>query len=189
MKKYELTSNFIVNVFGVKLFQIKALVSFSNVEVNELGGYIEKEGNLDQHGNAWVSGNAQVSGNAWVSGNAQVSGDARVSGNAQVYGDARVYGSAQVYGDARVYGSAQVSGNAWVYGNAWEKSPLYIQGSKYPVCMYSSTQIKIGCQIHTAKEWMRHGELIAKKDGFTPEEIEEYRMYIELAIKRYRLEV
>lgn len=106
MKKFELTAEFVTNVFGEKLFRIKALVAFGNVEKGELGGFIEKEDNLSHDGNAWVygdaqvSGNARVYGNAWVSGNAQVSGDARVYGNAWVYGDARVSGDAQVYGDA-----------------------------------------------------------------------------------------
>jgi hypothetical protein len=129
MKKYELTAESIVK-FGRTLFRIKALVAFENVEEGELGGFVEKEGNLDQSGDAWVSGDAQVYGDALVSGNARVYGDARVSGNARVSGDARVSGNAQVYGnalvsgdawvsgDARVYGDALVSGDAQVYGNA-----------------------------------------------------------------------
>ena len=64
MKKFELTAEFVTNVFGKKLFRIKALVAFGNVEKGELGGFIEKEDNLSHGGNAWVSGNAQVSGNA-----------------------------------------------------------------------------------------------------------------------------
>ena len=90
MKKFELTGNFKM-YFGRKLFQIRALVSIKDVvEAGETGGYIEKEENLDQTGDAWVSGNAWVYGDAQVSGNAQVYGDAQVSGNAQVYGDADV---------------------------------------------------------------------------------------------------
>ena len=82
MKKFELTSEFITNVFGVKLFRIRALVEFGDVKAGDLGGYVEKKENLDQNGNAWVCGNAQVYGNAEVSGNAQVYGNARVYGNA-----------------------------------------------------------------------------------------------------------
>ena len=88
MKKFELTDEFVTNVFGHKLFRIKALVAFGDVEKGELGGFIEKEDNLSHDDNAWVYGNAQVSGNAWVYGNARVSGNAWVSGNAQVFGDA-----------------------------------------------------------------------------------------------------
>ena len=118
MKKFELTAEFVTNVFGKKLFRIKALVAFGDVEKGELGGFIENEDNLSHDDNAWVYGNAQVSGNAWVYGNAQVSGNAWVYGNARVSGNAWVYGNAQVYGDAQVYGNARVSGDAQVSGNA-----------------------------------------------------------------------
>ena len=118
MKKFKLTSEFIVDISGVKLFRIKALIEFGNVKAGDLGGYIEKEENLSHMGNAWVSGNAQVSGDARVSGNARVSGDARVSGNAWVSGDAQVFGNAQVSGDARVFGNAWGFGDARVSGNA-----------------------------------------------------------------------
>ena len=70
MKKFELTAEFVTNVFGKKLFRIKALVAFGDVEKGELGGFIEKEDNLSHSGNAQVYGNAQVSGDAWVSGDA-----------------------------------------------------------------------------------------------------------------------
>ena len=119
MKKFELTSEFVTNIFGKKLFRIKALVAFGDVEVGELGGYVEKEENLSHDGDAWVCGDAWVYGDARVSGNARVCGDARVSGNARVSGDARVCGDAWVCGDARVYGDAEVCGDAWVYGDAW----------------------------------------------------------------------
>ena len=139
MKKYELTDD-TITVEGRTLHRIKALKSFSNVEEGELGGYVEKEDNLDQRGDAWVYGDARVSGDAQVSGdarmygNAQVSGDAWVYGNAQVsgdawvYGDARVSGDAWVYGDARVSGDAQVSGDAWVYGDAQVSGDAWVYG-------------------------------------------------------------
>ena len=88
MKKFELTSEFITNIFGTKLFRIKALIEFGNVKAGELGGFVEKEENLNHEGNAWV------------------------------YGNAEVYGNARVYGNASVYGNACVCGDAWVYGNA-----------------------------------------------------------------------
>ena len=88
-------------VFGVTLHRIKAKVAIGLIAAGTLGGWIEKEENLDVYGNAWVSGDARVYGDAWVSGNA------RVSGNAWVYGNARVSGDARVYGDAWVSGNAQ----------------------------------------------------------------------------------
>ena len=112
-KKFILTDKFVINSFGIKLFQIKCTKSFKYAQKGDFGGYVEKEGNLDQENDAWVSDNARVSGDAWVSDNAWV------SSNAWVSGDALVSRYAWVSGDARVFGNARVSGDAWVSGNAW----------------------------------------------------------------------
>lgn len=77
-KKFELTDNFVINALGIKLFQIKCTKAFKNANEGDLGGYVEKEENLSQSGDAQVYGNAQVYGDARVSGDAWVSGDARV---------------------------------------------------------------------------------------------------------------
>lgn len=86
MKKYELTDD-TITVGDKTLYRIKALKSFSDVEEGDLGGYVEKEDNLNQSGDAWVYGNARVNGDARVYGNARVYGDARVCGNARVCGE------------------------------------------------------------------------------------------------------
>lgn len=89
MKKYILT-DVKINVLGKTLFQIKATRSFGNVKKGDLGGYIEKEGNLSHDGNAWVYDDA------WVCGGARVYDDARVYDNAWVYDDAWVYGNSSI---------------------------------------------------------------------------------------------
>ena len=58
MKKFELTSETKINIFGKKLFRIKALISFGDVKAGETGGWVEKEENVNQSGNAWVYGDA-----------------------------------------------------------------------------------------------------------------------------------
>ena len=85
MKKYKLT-NETKEWCGTTLHRIEYLKDFSNVKKGEKGGWIEKEENLSQDGNA------------------------RVSGDAQVYGNAQVFGNARVYGDARVYGELKLIG-------------------------------------------------------------------------------
>lgn len=64
MKKFELTTETKINICGKKLFRIKALISFGLIIAGEKGGWIEKEENLSQSGNAWVFGNAEVYDNA-----------------------------------------------------------------------------------------------------------------------------
>ena len=81
MKKFELTTDSIKRN-GVTLYRIKSLIDFGDVKAGDLGGYVEKEENLSQSGDAWVYDNACVFGDACVCGDACVSGNARVCGNA-----------------------------------------------------------------------------------------------------------
>ena len=116
-KKYEL-SNITIEFNGVTLHRIKALKDFSDVKAGDLGGWVEKEDNLSQSGDAWIGGDAKVYGNAVVCDNAKVFGKAKVHDNAFVCDNAWVYDYAQVYGRAKVFGNAVVYGYAWVYDHA-----------------------------------------------------------------------
>ena len=71
MNKFELTEDSI-EFRGCTLFRIKALRSFSNVKKSDIGGFVEKESNLSQLGDAWIYENAKASGDAVVSGDAIV---------------------------------------------------------------------------------------------------------------------
>jgi carbonic anhydrase/acetyltransferase-like protein (isoleucine patch superfamily) len=112
MKKYKLTSE-TKEFFGTKLYRIEALIDFGDVEKGDKGGFVEKEDNLSQEGNAWVYC------------------DAWVFGNARVYDNARVSDKAWVSDNARVFGNAWVSGNAWVFGDAWVYKKVKIIGGHF----------------------------------------------------------
>ena len=138
MKKFELTTESIT-FLDRTLFRIKALISFGNVKAGELGGYIEKEGNLSHEGDAWVCDNA------------------RVFGNAEVYGNAKVFGNAWVFGNAGVFGNAEVFGNAWVFGNA-DIATISGFGSEYRTTTFFRTKnneiaVKCGCFYGTLAEF------------------------------------
>ena len=100
MKKFELETESYIEFMGRKLFRIRALTSFGSVKAGDVGGYVEKEENLSQDGNAWVCGDAKVFGDAKVYGNAEVYGNAWVCGDAEVSGDAD-------YITAKGFGSVQ----------------------------------------------------------------------------------
>ena len=194
-KNWKIRKDLSIEVCGHTLFRIECTQDFKDIKAGTLGGYIEKEENLD--GDAWVCGDARVYGNAKVYGDAQVCGNAlvygnaRVSGNAQVYGDALVYGNAWVYGDALVYGNARVSGDAQVFGNTQVFGDAQVCGdarvygnarvfgdkitNKDDICYISNRyynititplHIKIGCQYHAQEAWWNFtDEQIEKMDG------------------------
>ncbi len=106
-KKYELTEE-TIEFCNRTLYRIKALKDFGDVEVGDLGGYIESESNLMQEefcnrtlyrikalkdfgdvevgdlgGYIESESNLMQEGCAWVYGNAMVYGSARVFDNAK----------------------------------------------------------------------------------------------------------
>jgi len=118
------------------------------VHKGDLGGFIEKEENLDKNSNAWVFddamiyedahvtgdagvgekaqvyGSAQISGKAWVFGNAQVYEYAVVSNLAGVSDDAKVHGETVVEGFANVHGKADLTEGKWTHGDITEKNSV-----------------------------------------------------------------
>lgn len=149
MKKFELTTDFIT-AFGIKLFRIKALIEFGNVKAGELGGYVQKEENLSQNGNAWVYGNARVYGDARVSGDAKVSGNAEVYGNAEVTGYAKVSGYAEVSGDAKVTGDADYT-TIKGFGTEFRCTTFFR-------CKDKSVKVACGCFLGTIDEFRKQVE-------------------------------
>jgi hypothetical protein len=135
MKKFKLTKE-TKEVYGITLYRIKSLRTFSDVKKGDLGGFVEKESNLSHEHDAWIyddaqvyddayvscnariSNNACICGNAWVSGNAVVCDNALVAGNARVHIYAEIYGNANIYGNSKVFGNAYVYDRARIYGNA-----------------------------------------------------------------------
>lgn len=146
MKKYELT-NETIQIRGVTLYRVRALRDFGHVKKGDLGGYIEKEENLSQDGNAWVSGNVKVYGNA------------KVSGNARVYDNARVYGDAIVSGNANVFGDDIVT-----------QLVLTVVTPKHNITI-TDNHITIGCENHTIEHWKKHINDIGKKHCYSEKEI------------------
>jgi hypothetical protein len=154
--------------------KIKCGITFHRIEYFDgtKGGWLEKESNLSQVGNARVYGNALVFDNALVFGNAQVYDNVRVYGNAQVSGNVRVYGNAQVSGNALVFGNAQVLGNALVssnvqvFGNARvSKTPIVITGYAFPITI-TETHMFIGCKGKTKEDWKKFTREDAEELGY-----------------------
>jgi carbonic anhydrase/acetyltransferase-like protein (isoleucine patch superfamily) len=158
-KHFKIRKDLSMEYAGRTLYRIEATKDLPKhgVKKGDLGGWIEKEENLQD--NAWIADEAKVFDNAKACGNAKVYDEAEVYGcskvfdnakvynaaiirdNAEIYGDAKVcrkteiydnalvFGNALVYGDARIYGNAKVCGNAEVHGYAWICDNAQIYGN------------------------------------------------------------
>lgn len=163
MKKYELTDEYIEIglVTKIKLYRIKALVTIASIGVSagDLGGYVEKESNLDQSGNAWVYGNAKVCGNA------------RVFDDAEVYGNAKVYGNAEVYGNAKVCERSEI---VWFSNVGTEYGTLTVFKTKQGVLWVTR-----GCFSGSVEEFLKKSAEVHDEKNKR-----EYQLLIEVAKSR-----
>lgn len=65
------------------------------------------------------------------------------------------------------------------------QSPLQIQGTRHFFNVCNKGWIRIGCLELSFEQWKQKFEKIGKSQEYTPAQIEEYGLYIELAIKLY----
>lgn len=116
-EKYKFTGK-TKELSGHILHQIQALKDTENADEGEIGGWIEKESNLSQKGEAWVSGNSCVYENAVVEGDACTMHDTEICGESQIYGKTLIMEKAKVCGKSRVCGHAVITDRATVQGQA-----------------------------------------------------------------------
>lgn len=123
MRKYEFTGE--TKVFLNKtLHRIRAVVDFGTVHAGDVGGWIEKEENLNH------------------------------------------------------------CGDAWVYGGKWDKSPCFIQGTKWSINISSPNTVRCGCQDHTWQKWHDSYAAISRLHN-ADDVLEEYIRYFNLLCDMY----
>lgn len=134
MKKYEMATNYTLNVDGQTLCRVRALIDFilangKQVHAGDLGGYIESERNLSQEGKCWVGGNSWVMNGGKVTENgladeealvdySVVSGDAIARGHSQLLSGSELTENAVAEENAFIERS-KVSGHAIATGDVW----------------------------------------------------------------------
>ena len=76
------------------------------------------------------------------------------------------------------------------YGGNYEVSMLQIQGSKH-FCYASFSEednsvcLGIGCERHTIEWWLENYASIGQEENYTDEQVDEYKLYIDLFAARY----
>lgn len=107
------------------IHQIRAKKDFGDVKKGDIGGWIEKEENLDVAGDCWVYDQAIVCECAKVFGDTKVQGGAKVFGSARIYERAIVRDNSIVFENADIHNHAVVRQNAKIYGDANVEGEVY----------------------------------------------------------------
>ena len=103
------------------------------------------------HGNQFIDGDQKVLGDQQVWGSLKAKGNQEITGYQEVGGGQRIKGYQVVKGHQEVCGTQHVTGTSTVLENETNFS-FVINQEKYKIYLMTSL-IKIGCQIHTPKEW------------------------------------
>lgn len=122
---------------GKKLYRIEALKDFGNVKKGDFGGYVEKETNLSQDGNAWVYSNPPAFEESVPLASTRVFGDVRVEG------DAQIRDSSWVRDNARITGSAIVRGKSVIGGNVKLGGTVKVNGGNDTVGVYMDGDVEL----------------------------------------------
>ncbi len=60
---------------------------------------------------------------------------------------------------------------------------IFIKGLKHSVTYVGKNKISIGCETYTIKEWKKMYNETGKENGYEPDEVKEYGIYIDLIEK------
>jgi len=208
MKKYKLDKKDTIKHGHQTLYRVVALRDFGDVKQGDRGGYIFSEDNLSQWGTCWVYDkaiitdmasfrddalitesakireNARISCEARIRDRAVISGKAKVQDNAMIYGKAQVSGNVLVRDRVRICGNALLNGNTMLSGltflnaGVWEKSPIQIQGPRDWIHQISPTHVAIGDMAMHVDDWLEEYKAIGAKRKYSPEEVEELGIYL-----------
>src|SRR6266404_5437938 len=64
-----------------------------------------------------------------------------------------------------------------------EKFPIQIGGHKHWLCTTHDGRLQIGCHVYTFEQWQEHADAIGKKEGYSPLDVEIYKLHIEHILK------
>ena len=102
-------------------------------------------------------------------------------------GDCAIIGNGVTIGNrAKIEDRTKIGDCAKIGDCVTIKRALYINGSRHHVKYWGENKINIGCKKYSIDEWKSHFKSIGESEGYTPEEIEEYREYIEFIAKLHK---
>lgn len=139
MKKFELVPEKFIPCADGKLYQIRAVKSFTtsvgkHIHKGDFGGYIAREDNLSHDGKSWIDCNSFVGGQAHVLDDALVTDHACIFSTAVIKDSAVVYESARICGNAVIKDNATIGGETKVFGNAQIGGNLIVRNQSIICC-------------------------------------------------------
>jgi NDP-sugar pyrophosphorylase family protein len=160
--KYELV-NESIKWRGHTARRIRALRSFGDVRVGDLGGYIESEKNLSQSGRCWVYDSSIVLDNARVLCNAKITEMSVIMEDTEIKDDVVII-------DSLIKGALVLEGSKSIHGTRTDDIDVSIETDTY-ICNSIGQKARIGdiltltAQVPQTSEFEQHHLSEIRQDG------------------------
>lgn len=104
-KKYTLSAHPSHYRDGIRIYRIRALRSFGDVEEGDWGGFVESESNLSHFGNCWIYDDAIAMGNSIVTGDAKMMDSSVIKGSSVIMDEVKLSGAVVLPGNSIIRGN------------------------------------------------------------------------------------
>ena len=111
---------------------------------------------------------------------ASIGDGASIGYRASIGNEASIGDGASIGNEASIGDGASIGNEASIGDKEIVLKTLFITGSKHTVTWYGKDCINIGCHKMTIKEWLEKGLELAKQEGYSDEQIEEYKGYVKI---------
>jgi len=95
--------------------------------------------------------------------------------------DASIGYGASIGNRASIGDDASIGYRASIGHDAKLQKNLYIVGSKHSVTYTGNNTLSIGCHNYTIEKWLEKFEIVGQIEGYSVDEINEYKQYILMA--------
>jgi UDP-3-O-[3-hydroxymyristoyl] glucosamine N-acyltransferase len=128
-----------------------------------------------------IGDNVYIGDNAHIGRGARISDYCRIGENVRIGNDAVTGFHCIIKDGAHIGHGVILKPNTQINPSThWTFAPTQIAGSMHKCWHSGPGRISIGCKNHTIEYWLRNYRKIGEQHGYTDEQIEEYRCYIEL---------
>ena len=104
----------------------------------------------------------------------------KIGYRAKIGYDAKIGNGATIGDDATIGNNVTIGYNAKIGYDEIIIKTMFITGSRHPVIWYGKNVIHIGCKKETIDWWLSEGENAGKAEGYTEEQLKEYKQYFEM---------
>lgn len=92
----------------------------------------------------------------------------------------KICNGAKIGYDAVIGNDVRIGNDAVIGNHVKIGKTLFIQPPRHPITYWGDDKICIGCKHYSIGEWQQHFRKIGKAEWYTDEQIEEYRVLIDM---------